>query len=74
MLTQTSDHLHLLLGRKSPHCRLNNATRRSLVDRNEALVVHVGERAHDELAIHAVSHAAVAWDAIAKVLDVEGAF
>lgn len=35
------------------------------------LVVNKGEEAHDELAVHAVSHATVAGNRIAKVLDVE---
>ena len=41
---------------------------------DETLIIHEGEEAHDELAIHAIGDAAVARDGLAEVLDFEGAF
>lgn len=40
---------------------------------DKGVEVHVGEEAHDELAVHTVRHAAVSWDRVAKVLNLEGA-
>lgn len=72
VLAQASDDLYLFLGGQTPYGTLNDATGRLLVDCNEALVVHVGQHGHNELAVHAVNHAAVARDAVAKVFNVEG--
>ena len=36
------------------------------------LVIHVRKESHDKLTVHAVGHATMAWDRIAKVFDVEG--
>lgn len=36
------------------------------------LVVHIGKETHDKLAVHTVSHTAVARDRVTKVLDVKG--
>lgn len=41
------------------------------MDSNESVVVHVSEEAHDELTIHSISHASVAGNRVAKVLDLE---
>lgn len=38
------------------------------------MVIHVREEAHYELAVHAIGDTAVAWDGVAKILDLEGAF
>lgn len=35
------------------------------------MIVHVSKEAHDELAIHSISHASVAGNRVAKVLDLE---
>lgn len=67
------DELDLFFRCKAGDGGFEDRSRRRLVDGDEALVVHEGKEAHDELAIHAVSHAAVARDRITKVLDVEGA-
>lgn len=67
------DKLNLLIGSQAGNGRLENSPQVDLVDRNEGVVIHVGEEAHDELAIHAVGDAAVAGDRVAKVLDLEGA-
>ena len=72
MLAQAPNNLHLLLWRQAGDGHFDDATDRGLVGSNEALVVHKGQRAHDELAVHAVGDAAVAWDRVAKVLDLEG--
>lgn len=67
------DQLDLLLGVEARNGRLQDAAQRDLVDLDKGVEVHVGEEAHDELAVHAVRHAAVAGDGVAKVLDLEGA-
>lgn len=41
---------------------------------DETLVVHEGEKAHDELAVHTIGDATVSWDAVAKILNLECAF
>ena len=74
MLGQPPHDLDLLLARQPHHRRLDHIPHASLVDGNKALVVHEGEKAHDELAVHAVGDAAVAGDGLAKVFDFEGAF
>lgn len=43
-----------------------------LVGEKLPLVVDKGEEAHDELAVHAVSHATMSRDGVTKVLNVEG--
>lgn len=40
-------------------------------DGDKGLVVEEGKHAHDELAVHAVRHAAVTGDRVAKVLELE---
>ena len=67
------DKLNLLVRCQASDGSLKQLARRRLVYCDEALVVHESEEAHDELAIHAVGHAAVTRDRVAKVLDVEGA-
>jgi hypothetical protein len=41
------------------------------VNLDECVEVHVGKEAHDELAIHAIGHATVSGDRVAKILDLE---
>lgn len=88
MLAESLHYLDLLLCRKTGDCKLNDATNRGLVDRDKTiqvsrcawlrhpknlpLVVHECEKAHDELTVHTVRHAAVSGNGVAKVLDVEG--
>lgn len=66
------DKLDLLIGCQACDGGLKQITRRCLVHSDETLVVHEGKEAHDELTVHAVGHAAVTRDGVAKVLDVEG--
>lgn len=73
MLAQPFDYLDLLLRAQTGDGLLNHSADAGLVHRDEALVVHEGKEAHDELAIHAVSDAAVAGNRVAKVFDVKGA-
>lgn len=73
MLAQPSHNLHLLFRGQTGNGGLDNTAHRSLVNGNETLVVDKSEEAHDELAVHAVRHAAVARDGIAEIFDVEGA-
>ena len=65
------DHLHLLFSSQPCNSSFKNTTNAGLVDGNEAGVVHKGNGAHDELAVHAVRHASVARNRVAKVLDFE---
>lgn len=67
------DKLDLLVGCEAGNGSLEESSGRCLVHCDEALVVHESEEAHDELAVHTVSHAAVTRNGVAKVLDVEGA-
>ena len=39
---------------------------------NERVIVHEGEKPHDELTVHAIGHAAVPRNGMAKILDFEG--
>jgi len=71
VLAQAFHHFNLLLRREADDDRLDHAPDRRLVDGNEALVVHVGKKAHDKLAVHAVGHTSMPRDAVAKVLDFE---
>lgn len=74
MFRQPPHDLDLLLARQAHHRGLNHIPDTRLVDGNKALIIHKREKAHDELAIHAVGDAAVAGDGFAKVFDLEGAF
>ena len=74
MLCQPLYDLDLLLGRQALYGDLYDAAHACLVYGDEALVVHEGEEAHDELAVHAVRDAPVAGNGFAEVLDLEGAF
>jgi hypothetical protein len=65
--------LNLLVHRQARDGELYHVTKLHLVDGDEGVVVDMREEAHDELAIHAVRHAAVTRDGLAKVLDLEGA-
>ena len=66
------DKLDLLISGQACNGSLKQITRRRLVHSDETLVVHESEETHDELAVHAVGHAAVSRNGVAKVLDVEG--
>jgi hypothetical protein len=62
----------LLRGQTGNGC-LKNGADVDLVHGDEAVVVHVREETHDELAVHTIGDAAVAGDGVTKVLDLEGA-
>ena len=74
MLGQTLHDIHLLLGRQALNRRLNHSADAGLVDGDETLIIHKSEKTHNKLTIHAIRHAAMAGDAVAEILDVEGAF
>lgn len=44
-----------------------------MVNSNEARIVEEGNGSHNELAVHAVRHSAVARNGVAKVFNLEGA-
>lgn len=67
------DELDLLVRAEAGDGRLEHGSEVHLVESDEGVIVHVGEEAHDELAVHAVRHAAVSGDGVAKVFDLEGA-
>lgn len=72
ILRQPSHDLNLLLRRQALDRLLDDATHTGLVYGNKTLVVHEGEKSHDELAVKPVCNASVAGNAFAKVLDLEG--
>lgn len=71
MLAEDLDHLHLLLVGKAGDGRLNHAANSRVVHCNKTRVVEEGNGSHDELTVHAVRHAAVSGNRVAKVLDLE---
>lgn len=71
MLAQSFYKLHLLFSCQASDCLLNKTADRCLRDGNEARIVHESEESHDELTVHAVSHASMARNRVAKVFDVE---
>jgi hypothetical protein len=73
VLRQNLDNLHLLLSRESCNGRLNHASNGGVVNGDEAGVVEECNGSHDKLAVHAVGHAAVSRNGVAKVLDLESA-
>ncbi len=73
VLADAFNQLHLLFCSQTIDRTLNNAPKRLLVDSNEAVIVHVGEEAHNELAVHAVSDSTVTGDRVAEILDLESA-
>ena len=73
VLGKKLDKSDLLIRCEASDGGFENRSGRCLVDGDEALVVHEGEEAHDELTVHAVSHATVARNRVTKVLDVESA-
>lgn len=73
VLAKATDKLELLVNAETVDSGFHNITDGSLINSDEAVVVHEGEESHDELAIHAISDTTVARDRLAKVLDVEGA-
>lgn len=74
IFAQPLHHLNLLLDCQACNGRLNHPTHRGLVHGNKTLVIHECKESHDELAVHAISDSAVAWDAIPKIFDLEGPF
>lgn len=67
------DQLNLLFGRQAGNGRLQDAAQRDFVNLDEGVKVHVSEKAHDELAIHSIRHAAVSGNRVAKVFNLESA-
>ena len=74
VLCQTFDNLHLILDTEPLNDRLHDTSDAGLIYGNEALVVHEGKEAHDELTVHAIGYTAMAWDRLTKVFDFKGAF
>lgn len=74
MLADAFDQLHLLVWSEPCDGCFDDASQRHFVQCDETVIIHVGEKAHDELAIHAVSDTAVSGDRIAEIFDLESAF
>lgn len=74
VLAEASDYLKLFVNSQPIDSDLDHIANGGLVYSYEAVVVHESEETHDELAVHAVSDTAMAWDRLAKVLDFECAF
>jgi hypothetical protein len=73
ILRQNLHHLKLLLIRQPRNRRLNNTPHSRMVRRDKTAVVEKRNTPHDELAIKPIRRAPVTGDAVAKVLDLEGA-
>lgn len=73
ILAQATDNLKLFLDSQTINGGLDDVPNTGLVHGNEAVVVHVGEESHDELAVHTVRNTTVARDRFAEVLDLESA-
>lgn len=71
--THAPHQLELLFDSQASDGHLHDAAEIDLVKSNKGMVVHVGEEAHDELAIHAIRHTAMSRNGVAKVLDLESA-
>jgi len=71
ILGQPPDHVHLFLNGQACNGSFDNTSHACFVHGNEALVVHVGKETHDELAVHSVSDASMARNAVSKILDLE---
>ena len=69
VLAENLDDLKLLLVREACNGCLNDTPNCRVVRSNEAAVVKECDRAHDELAIEAVSHTTVSGNRVTKVLD-----
>lgn len=68
---QVVQELKLFRSGERHHHSLHDRSNRDVLDPDHRAVVDIGEQSHKELAVHAVSHASVAGDGVAKVLDVE---
>lgn len=73
MLADALHELHLLFWGQPIDRAFNNAPERHFVDGDEAVIVHVCEKSHDELAVHAVGDSTVTRNRVTKVLDLKGA-
>lgn len=73
MSAQALDHFYLLFRGQARNRSFNNSAHASLVNSNEAGIIHKRNRAHEKLAVHSVRHAAMAGNRVTKVLDLEGA-
>ena len=71
MLADPLHQLHLLLGRQTCNGRLDYTSQGYLVHRNEAVVVHIREETHDELAVHTIRNTSMPRDRITEILDLE---
>ena len=67
----SSYQLELLVDGEASDGKFHDVPERGFVYGDECMIVDVGEKAHDELAIHAVGHATVSRDRVAKILDLE---
>lgn len=74
MLAQNSDHIHLFLVRETSDGGFNDPADGVMIDSDKTRIVEEGDGAHDELAVHAVCHASMAGNGVAKVLDLECSF
>jgi len=67
------DEFQLLLDREATDDRLKYGANGDVMLTNEAAIIDVDKHAHQELAIHSIRHAAMSWNAVSKVLDIESA-
>lgn len=72
VFADASHKLHLFLRTQSGDGSLDNTTEGNFVYGNKAVIVHICEEAHDELAVHTIRHSAVTGNRVAKILDLKG--
>jgi len=74
ILAQPLHNLNLLLHAQTRNRHFQDSAYAGRMRGNEALVVKVHQRAHDELAIHTIGDTAVSWNTVTEILDLERAF
>ena len=62
ILAQATDNLKLFFNSQAVNGGLNDIPNTGLVHGNEAVIVHVGEESHNELAVHPVCDTTMARD------------
>jgi len=65
------DELQLLLDREPTDDRLQHRADIDMMFADKAAVVDIDKHAHQKLAVHSIGHAAMSWNAVTEIFDVE---
>jgi len=68
---QVPNQLDLFFNREPTDDRLENGADCDSVFPDQTAVIHVGENAHQKLAVHSISHSSMPGNAVAKIFHVE---